>query len=81
MIILKGKHLDPAVFFAERLRKLVEETEFKFEEKNIPVTISLGVATLDVKRHKDTDEFIKATDAELYKAKEAGRNQVAYTKV
>ena len=33
--------------FAEKIRKIVEKTEFKFENKRIPVTISIGVATVD----------------------------------
>ena len=33
-----------ALPFAEKIRKLVEKTEFKFEDTRIPVTISIGVA-------------------------------------
>ena len=31
--------------FAEKIRQIVEKTEFKFENTRIPVTISMGVAT------------------------------------
>ena len=33
--------------FAEKIRQIVEKTEFKFENARIPVTISMGVATID----------------------------------
>ena len=33
-----------AVPFAEKMRQIVEKTEFKFENTRIPVTISMGVA-------------------------------------
>ena len=36
-----------ALPFAEKIRQLVEKTEFKFEDTRIPVTISMGVATID----------------------------------
>jgi diguanylate cyclase (GGDEF)-like protein len=61
--------------FAEKIRKLVEKTTFKFEDTVIPVTISIGVAT----SHADIngpDEFIRAADENLYEAKRRGRNCV-----
>jgi hypothetical protein len=33
--------------FAEKVRRIVETTEFRFEGTKIPVTISMGVSTLD----------------------------------
>ena len=33
--------------FAEKIRQLVEATDFMFENTSMPVTISIGVATLD----------------------------------
>src|SRR5206468_3725669 len=35
-----------AMQFAEKIRKLVEQAEFKFEDAVIPVTVSIGVASL-----------------------------------
>jgi two-component system, cell cycle response regulator len=64
-----------AVQFAEKIRKLVEKTLFKFEETKIPVTISVGVSSIIPDMH-DPAEFIKAADEKLYQAKSQGRNQV-----
>jgi diguanylate cyclase (GGDEF)-like protein len=63
--------------FAEKIRRLVEKTVFKFEETRIPVTISVGVGSLDIGGEAQSPvEFIKLADDKLYEAKEGGRNKV-----
>jgi diguanylate cyclase (GGDEF)-like protein len=64
-----------AMQFAEKIRKLVEVAEFKFEDAIIPVTVSIGVASLRGEI-EDALEFIKQADTNLFAAKEAGRNRV-----
>jgi diguanylate cyclase (GGDEF)-like protein len=61
--------------FAEKIRRLVEKTIFKFEETRIPVTISVGVGSLGNESQSPVD-FIKVADDKLYEAKEGGRNKV-----
>jgi two-component system, cell cycle response regulator len=61
--------------FAEKIRQIVERTEFRFENARIPLTISMGVATID----DDTTEtaaLVKRADERLYEAKASGRNRV-----
>jgi two-component system, cell cycle response regulator len=65
-----------AMDFAEQIRKIVERETFEFEEEVIPVTISVGVATIDGKSTVDVAQFIKQADDNLYRAKRAGRNRV-----
>jgi diguanylate cyclase (GGDEF)-like protein len=74
-IILPEIDKTNALQFAEKVRKLVEKAEFRFEDTQIPVTVSVGVATL-VGEQEDVLEFIKLADDHLYAAKQAGRNQV-----
>lgn len=64
-----------ATQFAEKIRLLVEKAVFKFEDTEIPVTISIGVTcyTPDV---EDVNAFIKIADERLYEAKMSGRNRV-----
>ena len=64
-----------SMHFAEKIRKLTEKASFKFEDTEIPVTVSVGVASLgrDV---TEALEFIKMADDVLYQAKNAGRNRV-----
>jgi diguanylate cyclase (GGDEF)-like protein len=66
---------DKARLFAEKIRKMIEEKRFIFEDKEIPVTISIGVAEM-TQDMTEPNQFIKVADANLYRAKKAGRNQV-----
>ena len=59
---------------AEKLRKTVEGTVFKSGEAELPVTISVGVATLGAE--ESVKAFLDTADQALYKSKEDGRNRV-----
>jgi two-component system cell cycle response regulator len=61
--------------FAEKIRQLVEVTDFKFENTSMPITISMGVSTLDGDS-LDPLALIKRSDERLYEAKSSGRNCV-----
>ncbi len=74
-ILVPETGLQGAVHLAEHLRGLVESHEFIFEDERIPLTISLGVATLGG-MDWDANRFIKASDVALYRAKRSGRNRV-----
>jgi two-component system, cell cycle response regulator len=74
-LILPDTDLARAQILAGRLWKKVQEHRFIHHEEVIPIAISLGVAstgTLEVTRK---EELIRAADAALYRAKEAGRNR------
>lgn len=49
----------------EKIRKLIYEKDFKYEDKNIKITISLGLS-----------DTINKADLLLYKAKNTGRNKI-----
>lgn len=61
---------------AERVRKIVEESPFSFDEVAIPCTVSVGIAYLD-ETTAAAAELYRAADSALYRAKQGGRNQVA----
>ena len=75
-IILRGSTKDGATQLAERIRELIAAKPYLFEDKTIPVTISLGVATFENDNFASEDKLLAATDSNLYKSKETGRNQV-----
>ena len=75
-IILRGSTKDGATQLAERIRELIAAKPYLFEDKTIPVTISLGVATFENDNFASEDKLLAATDGNLYKSKENGRNQV-----
>ncbi len=72
-IILPEIDHENALVFAEKIRRLVERTQFNFENTPLPITISVGVATAtaDV---TGPDELIRRSDEKLYEAKASGRN-------
>jgi diguanylate cyclase (GGDEF)-like protein len=74
-ILLPEIDIQNAEVTAEKIRSLVEQTPFTFEQTNIPVTISLGVCCAETESI-DVDSFIKLADSKLYEAKKSGRNQV-----
>lgn len=74
--ILRGTNKTGAYNLAERIRQKVASAPLIFEEKKIPVTISIGVAALDDGLKHDTqEEFIKDADEKLYQSKQNGRNK------
>ena len=76
VLMLKETDIRKAHYIAERVRKLVEETEFIFEGTKIPVTISMGVASLEEGNFMEYEELIRRADQYLYMAKRGGRNRV-----
>lgn len=74
--ILRGTAKSGAFNLAERIRLKVEKTPLEFEGKKVPVTISIGVASLDEEAsHATPEELIKHADEKMYFSKENGRNK------
>ncbi|MDR1489004.1 MAG: GGDEF domain-containing protein [Desulfovibrio sp.] len=81
LMLLPGTSLAMALVIAERLRSGVEAMEINFEGKLLKITASFGVAEIFRKPdHMPFESYIadgiRQADANLYKAKEAGRNRV-----
>ena len=74
-IFLTETSLGGAYSIANRIREAVESHAFSHEGKTIPVTVSIGCSQSD-KRDGRYEDIIERADRALYKAKEAGRNQV-----
>ena len=75
IVLLRDCPLDAALMLAERIRAEVELLELEHEGQRVPLTVSLGAA------HGRGDQervrgLIDAADAELYRAKQDGRNCV-----
>lgn len=78
LICLGRSPKEGAMVFSERLRETIAATEFIFEGKKIPVTISAGVATLEYSNNeveKIVIDLIMEADMALYMAKKMGRNR------
>ena len=58
----------------EKLRQIVDNTEFIYNEQKIKVTVTIGIA--EGKRDMSVDAWVNIADSNLYKGKNSGRNQV-----
>jgi len=71
-IIVKTSGTSGTVHLAEKLRKEISETPFIFNNKDISLSASFGVA----EGKSDLDTLFNRADTAMYKAKEEGRNRV-----
>ncbi len=65
-----------ALVVAEKLRRLVEAHRFEFDRTVVPVTVSIGVGEL-APDETEPVALVGRVDANLYRAKNEGRNRVA----
>ena len=66
-IILPTTNLEEAIKFAERVRKNIEEFDFKGHSEPLKVTTSIGVSEWEV--NEDFESIITRADKGLYLAK------------
>ncbi len=74
-LLLPETPIDGAVQLAEKLRQKIEVAKFNFQNDDIAVTISGGVAAI-ADRDKTSNEIIQEADEKLYQAKGSGRNRI-----
>ena len=68
-----------AIAIAEKMRRDIEKMPIKYENVQINVTISIGVATIN--KHntgRDPDFLYREADAAVYHSKDSGRNRVSH---
>ena len=75
VVLLPGTALDDARVTAERLRQKVQALPPRWQERALPLTVSIGVAQWQAEGD-DIAMLLARADAALYRAKEAGRNCV-----
>jgi diguanylate cyclase (GGDEF)-like protein len=75
LIILGQTETQKAVLTAERIRLAVESYPFVYQDVELHLTISIGIAGITSSQDTDNSLIGRADDA-LYKAKAAGRNKV-----
>jgi len=78
LLLLKQTTLEQAMNVAEHLRKTIDALNLSYENmsKKKNITITLGVTTILPDKNYSVNKLIAVADAALYKAKNAGRNQV-----
>jgi diguanylate cyclase (GGDEF)-like protein len=81
-IILPHTNQEGAAVYAERIRKAVEDFDFKIlnSSRTMKVTVSVGVASFPDVDAQSAEDLIRFADTALYQAKESGRNRVCIAK-
>lgn len=78
LVVLPTTALQGASIAVEKLRQAVESEKFIYNEKQIPVTISCGLAQVNIGDHETYEQTISRADASLYSSKDNGRNLVSF---
>ncbi|MBK9070482.1 MAG: GGDEF domain-containing protein [Myxococcales bacterium] len=75
-VLLPEIDLANACLFGEKIRQLVADAPFRYDDVAMTITISVGVVAMqgDV---KSADEIMRRADEQLYAAKHGGRNLVS----
>jgi diguanylate cyclase (GGDEF)-like protein len=77
IVILPETQLGDAVTFGEKLRAAIASTPVRIPDgEALPVTVSVGTASLSHTQFNSAAEMIRAADQALYRAKRNGRNRV-----
>lgn len=75
-IILPIKRPHESTQTAERIRQKIEAEVFRFEQKELKLTVSIGVA--EAMKGDDQQLIVKRADTALYESKQRGRNCVTF---
>ncbi len=76
-VLLPDTNFENSVVVAERICSLVRNEPFQVDGDVVPITISLGVASSSAD-DQSLNELINRADEGLYKAKQTGRDRVAW---
>jgi len=81
-LLLRDTPRKDALLQSTRILRAIEEPDFTVGELKIPVTVSIGLATVlgDSFGDRSPKSLVELADAALYQAKNRGRNQVVSTK-
>ncbi len=78
VLLVVGEPEEAVITMAERIRSEIETDCLPQRERSVhrPITVSVGVSSLN-KQTQTLGDLIRAADEQMYRAKRAGKNQVA----
>ena len=79
-VILPNTTLTKAIDYSEALRRAIEALRVELKGDPRKITTSIGVVQWQ-RSYQTSAEFMRAADAELFRAKAAGRNRVCWAAV
>lgn len=74
LVLLPETNAENAAILAERLRSIIAETEYQFQNSTLKITLSFGLSEID--STATIDALIMRADNALYESKRKGRNRV-----
>lgn len=77
-LILPDTDSQGAIALAEVLRKSVTKQAYRYQNVEIPLTISCGISTYVQQPEIQPEQLFAYADKALYQAKDAGRNQTQF---
>ena len=78
MVLAPETDMEGAVILGERIRTMVEKTEFAYKNESIPVRVSIGFAVADAGIETDFETIKHLAAAALSEAKKTGRNRCVF---
>jgi len=75
-VMLPNTKAQGGKLLAERIRSRIETADFKVEDLQVNVTISIGLTSVVPTRDFTEDELVACADKALYQSKLDGRNRV-----
>lgn len=75
-VVIQHADLTKACTVAERLRTAISARKFRVTDAQIPITVSIGLATIDGHSEISPQELLREADQNLYEAKTSGRDCV-----
>jgi len=76
VLILPDTEAESAFMVCDRLRARIENLTFNETPAPLRVTVSMGISTCPANGTASIEQLLNSADANLYKAKNSGRNQV-----
>ena len=76
LVILPNTKIAGALKLANRIKDAIENHSFKFKNREIKFTISIGITAVGI--NDDYNSLMSRVDEALYEAKNKGRNRIEY---
>lgn len=76
IVMLEDVSANQIFGMVEKLRRVIESTTISYQEKDIKITASIGIAHSPAGDTHSLENMLIQADSALYKAKEEGRNRI-----
>lgn len=74
-VLLSGCNPQQSKKMADAIMQSIQQHKFIYQDGEIPITVSIGIATLVPRPNQKSNELIEQADSALYRSKAAGRNR------